>query len=209
MFIFLEIGSELSTLIPLAIALFGFQRRPVELRILAGYFLVTALLSGIMRYLASQGDWTFWLMHIYTPLEYGFFAVIFSFWERNLAVRRIIRLSVPLFVAFCLIIKLFAEGQNEFDNFSASIESVLLVALSLRAFVDLNASNPESIFALPRFWISAAVLLYFAGSLIIFSQGTLESSLWSIHNVLNISSNLLFAVAFLCHLSRPKFFGRP
>jgi hypothetical protein len=81
--------------------------------------------------------------------------------------------------------------------------------MALFTLIALLTSESESLFRQPRFWISAGVVIYTAGTLPLFILSNKLLSLpleefekvWNVNWSLTIASNLLYAVAFLSALA--------
>ena len=166
-----------------------------------GYLILLGLVDVFGLYLAFNRINNIWLFHLFTPLEYGFLVMVFSYWQKKSLLRLVLRLSIPLFALICLVNKLFLENLVTFDSFTASLEGSALIMISVYTLFNLYRGNSGPISKDPRFWITVAVLIYFAGSLPTFAFANIIA-LWSIHNILNVSSNVLFTGGFLCYRLR-------
>ena len=193
--------SAASCVIPLSIGVLRYHRLRLEMRLLLLLFASMALVEALSFYQAYNYRGTIWLFHLYTPVEYSLLALVFSFWQKRAFLRKMLLYSIPLFVLICVGSELFLATSNNFDNFTASLESVLLVAISSFTLLGINLEDGGNILGDPRFWVGTAVLIYFAGNLMIFGLSE-EITFWWTHNSLNISANLLFSGGFLCLLRR-------
>jgi len=197
----LDIISAISWAAPLLAGVFVLNRLGRETKILVGYFILIGLVDTFGLYLAANRTNTIWLFHLFTPLEYGFLVMVFSYWQKKPLLRLLLRLSIPLFALMCLVNKLFLESLVSFDNFTASLEGSALIMISVYTLFNLYRDNSGPISKDPRFWITVAVLIYFSGSLPTFAFANIIA-LWSIHSILNITSNILFSGGFLCYRLR-------
>jgi len=197
----LDIISAISWAAPLLAGVFVLNRLGRETKILVGYFILIGLVDTFGLYLAANRTNTIWLFHLFTPLEYGFLVMVFSYWQKKPLLRLLLRLSIPLFALICLVNKLFLESLVSFDNFTASLEGSALIMISVYTLFNLYRDNSGPISKDPRFWITVAVLIYFSGSLPTFAFANIIA-LWSIHSILNITSNILFSGGFLCYRLR-------
>jgi len=167
-------------------------------------------LNAILSYLSVQNIIIF---HIYTLLEYSLLAYVFFSWQPESKLKTVLRWSIPGFFIIWLVDKAFIHSLYEFDSFVVTIESVLLVTIAMYELYDLNKDVNYSIFRNPKFWVTAAVLLYFAGNLIVFSLGSfilsekaIASIAWILfHASLNAIAYLLFVVAFICQYRLQKY----
>ncbi len=197
----LSLISFLSTTLPLATGIYGFRRFNSELKILVAYFALVVLVEAYCLYQAYNSGNTMWIFRFYTPIEYSFLVLVFSFWQKRAFLRRMLLYSIPLFVLIYLGSESFLETSNNFDNFTASLESVLLVGISAFTLLGINQEDKGNILRDPRFWVGTAVLIYFSGNVMIFALSK-EITFWWAHNSLNISANLLYSGGFLCLLRR-------
>lgn len=174
-----------------------FRRLSLEVKVLVVYFALLGQVEALSLYLALNNISNMWLFHIFTPLEYGLLALVFSYWQRNTFLRLLLRLSIPLFAVLCLVNRLLSENLVSFDNFTSSLEGWALILISIYTLLQLRRDTSVPILGMPQFWIAAAVLIYFSGNLPIFAFANM-ATVWMINHILNIISNLLFAGGFLC-----------
>jgi hypothetical protein len=91
--------------------------------------------------------------------------------------------------------------ESNLDNIVLTVESVILVIFGVITL--FMALNRESIPVLknPIFWVSSALVVYFAGNLILFAlaplllsmENNLDSKwIWVVHSLINVIKNLLF-----------------
>ncbi len=197
----LDFISALSSTLPLAAGIYGFRRFNSELKILVAFFALVVLVEAYCLYQAYNFGNTMWIFRFYTPVEYSFLVLVFSFWQKRAFLRKMLLYSIPLFVLICLGSESFLETSNNFNNFTASLESVLLVAISAFTLLGINQEDKGNILRDPRLWVGTAVLVYFAGNVMVFALSK-ELTFWWTHNILNILANLLFSGGFLCLLRR-------
>jgi hypothetical protein len=176
---------------------FVFHRLRWETKILVGYFILIGLVDILALYLAFHRVVNIWLFHLFTPLEYGFLVFVFSCWQRRPAVRLLLRLSIPLFAAVCLVDKLYLEDLCRFDSIATTLEAATLIMISVYTLFDLYREDSGPLLKNLRFWVATAVLIYFSGNFPIFAFANVLT-VWSVHHILNITSNMLFTGGFLC-----------
>ena len=213
-FLTLPLLSKLSTvslLFPIAGALFVFRSLNRALKLFFIYQIISLLTTIWMVYLASRGINNLWLIHIQTPIEFGFFIWIFSMWQEEGFVKRFFQLTLPVFVFLWAILAFFVEKIDEFNTFSKPTEAIVLIIASGYCLYQVNKEKVESLFRQPSFWISSGALIYFTGTVILFTVTNLllrESAdelfaAWTVVLVMNIIANLLYARGFLCQRSTP------
>jgi hypothetical protein len=147
-----------------------------------------------------------WIIHIYTLVEYSSLMVIFSYWQKDIILKKIYKLSIPLFALIWVGAKMTLEKLNQFDQVTASLEGLILVAVSLYSLYSTSIASWNGLLKDSRFWVAAAVLIYFLSNLAFFALGNVIIK-WSMDKIklaytlswiTVIFSNILYAKGFLC-----------
>jgi hypothetical protein len=145
------------------------------------------------------------IFHLFTVVEFFLISIFYYRFLKQYFNSVIILIFIPLFfVAAFIDYKI--NGLNSMDNFSLSIESIILsvYALFLFYFILKNLLF-ENLLNSNIFWFNAAILFYFSGNLIlfVFSNYIIETSmeehytLWGIiHSFFNIMYNVFLSIGF-------------
>ncbi len=144
----------------------------------------------------------FTIYSIFTISEYCFFSYfVYKSLDSLLFKKAIIFLSIAFFLS-ATITYFRTLGKQEFDDFTTSVEGILLILYCLSFFFE-QISSQSAVFLYEKysFWIITGILLYFAGSLFLFVLGNSLSKqeikvYWDITYVANVIKNILFALAF-------------
>lgn len=91
-----------STVIPFMVGVYYYKRAEIEMRILTYLFAFTFLISLLIYLLCKLGLKFYWAQHVYTPVEYTFWMVIFYRWIGNAKIKRLVIISIPIFLAICV-----------------------------------------------------------------------------------------------------------
>lgn len=166
------------------------------MKILLIFLTIAGLIGIIVTSLAFYKINNMWLFHIYTLLETSLLLFVFSYWQKKYVLRNRLRLIILVFALIWIGAKLYLESFSRLDSYTASLECVLLVGVSAYTLFNLNNENVNTLFRDQRFWVSSAVLFYFAGNAMTFSLGNIFNT-WLIHSVLNIFANLLYTGGFI------------
>lgn len=150
-------------------------------------------------------------LHIYTIIEFSMIVYLFSKAEESFFPIKAKHILVIGFAFFALLNGLFIEGFKHFNANVRTIESLILIFLSLLFFYKiLQDSTIRKFERRPMFWIGVAVLIYFSGNLLTFllSEYALSSKkmsylIWSFHALINIIKNILFAIALWVQPFKP------
>lgn len=206
-----RIVSVLSQIVVLAAGLYARYSLAREMKILILYFGVALLADVAGISLSMKGINNLWLFHFFAIFEFGFLIYIFSIWQRNLFLKKILKFSIPLFAVMGIIVTLVLENIQQFNSFSQPVASLALVGVAAYTLFELNKESFNSVFRQPRFWIGAGVMLYFSGTLVLFSLGNVlldASAQWAktifiLSVIMNIVANLLYTGGFLCQVQKP------
>lgn len=102
------------------------------------------------------------------------------------------------YTLFFIVNMAFFQGYDTLNTYVRLTSSAIFIMMSLLYFTHLLRSLPEFfVYRIPMVWINIAVLVYFAGNLLVFvfNDKLIMTYTWIIHNILNITKNLLFTVA--------------
>lgn len=193
--------SMASVLLPLSVALAHRKMLPAELKPLLLILVIAMLCDGLAFFLVKYAINTHWIGNIYLISQ--FFLLVWMFREQ-LNRKKWVNLILIFFVVFFLVNIIFFQGPLTFNSVSNVMACLILMPLCMYYFYRLLNDLPTTdIHSLPMLWISFAVLIYYAGNFFLFLvsnyfiKGEEQSHrmLWNLHNLLNITKNILFAVA--------------
>lgn len=195
-----------SVLIPLLAGLIKFKRGSQLSFILFGYVIVSALVDAGGLITARNGINNNWMSHVFVPLEYLFFSSIYAIAVRSELWKKVIYASFWLFLGFCVLNVFLWEPLDQFNAKARVLESALLIAMVLLYFYRrLKQKEDPNFLKEPLFLFSAAILLYFSGTVVIFSflEALMQESMelarafMNIMRVLLIMLNLVIAIVLL------------
>lgn len=203
----LRLTSAFSVIIPLIFALLFFARLTKvqrKLTLLLLVVLIVEITTNVMWYHEMNN---LLIYHVYTVVEFLLFLNIF----KEVLSKLITLLGVVLlgtgFSLFSVIISLFYQRIYEFNSIAITVLSVSMILIALASFYSLLKEHSYSkVERNPIFWISAGILIYFSGNLILFYINnalnlTLEESyiIWGMHAVVNIVLILFYTRAIWVH----------
>jgi hypothetical protein len=121
--------------------------------------------------------------------------------------RKVISSLIALFTLFSVSMLLVYYKSVQFDDYTTSLESLLVIFLGVSfIFSDHGSASISKSWAHhPANWFNTGILLYFSGALFIFlltnymiaESLSLYDSFWDIHATLFLGLNLLFSIGFL------------
>ncbi|RYE16518.1 MAG: hypothetical protein EOP51_25630 [Sphingobacteriales bacterium] len=178
------------------------KRLERPLVILLIYFLISFGFDIVGTYYSELNKNNLPLFHLHTIMEFGLLSLVFYQAFPVSGLRKSIPWLVALFSGFAGVYAVF-NGTRVFNSIPRAIENVVMIAYAILYLAQLNKHMPvKRLEQFPMFWITTAVLLYFSGTLLLFTLGeylaTLEQhfpiDIWVVHSVLNVVFNILCAV---------------
>jgi len=173
------------------------------------WYLVTSFVFEIivsLLILLSISHNTLWISHVFIPIEYLFFAIIFSMWQKNIFLKKAYLWSILLIAAFTIVNTFFIQSITQASTYGVSLHKLLLVSMSAFALLDLNKEGIYPLTREYRFWVATGVLFYNLTTLMLFSLTNLILSygeqfsipLLAMNITLNVITYLIFTKGFLC-----------
>jgi hypothetical protein len=192
-----------SVLIPLSFVIVFRSRITQDIKLLL-YILFTSLLCDLLSFILSRNSInTHWIGNIYLVAQF----VLLSWMFRelfSLQGRRVVNIILVLFFLFYIINLFYGQGPKVFNSFSNVVASLILISFCFHYFYRLLHDLPIiHIHRLPMLWVCFAVMTYYAGNFFLFlvknyllyGDTGAHKLMWILHNLLNISKNVLFAIA--------------
>lgn len=207
LFDYLRYSSSLSVVIPTFIGIVRSRNLGVKLKFLLLYLIITLIKEIICVRLSLQKERN---LHIYNlalifnmiPL---FLVYYYEFSEKLL--KNVVLALITVATIFSVANITLIQGIEVFNTFSVLVINFFLTALTLLYFYTiLKKAENLNLIKIPLFWMSAGLLVYSAGTFLIFSLYEIYNNLsystsvkiWAINSILYILLNLLFSIAFLC-----------
>lgn len=184
-----------------------------KLRLFADFIFLSTIiqLSSTLLWFLSTNNMP--LLHVYVAL--GFVLLIRFYAEilKGYINRQILVVVTFAFLLFALVNTLWLQPWLSFNSNALTVESVLLIILSLFTFnFLLDSIGKERLAGLSRSinWINSGIFFYYSTSLLIFYFGDLFSSHFSVaHNRLTwtlhaLFSSIMYACFFIGLWIRPR-----
>ncbi len=165
--------------------------------------LVSAACSAVNIILLRvvEGINNHFVLHVYTASEFVLLALLYQLVLRT---KKAIAIVAVAFLLFKICDVIFITGINQVDNLAVSIESVVMICLSLLCFSRLMSSQEGNLLGVPLFWINSGILIYFSSNFFLFAYSShIFDELkeyyfyWSIHNILVVVRDILFTIAMV------------
>jgi hypothetical protein len=144
-------------------------------------------------------------LYLYITIEFGLCLLFYRYLFDRPALKSWLGVMAAIFLT-TVVLEIWFEGLNSFSTFARTAEALGLTCLSLYYFYTLMKSDHFiQLEKSPYFWINTGVLLYFMGNFFMFlsykfimEHDLASHGYWTVHSMLNIIANLLFAIGLLC-----------
>lgn len=201
-FISVSIGyiSALSILIPLISATLTYNKQNKTLKRLSVFILFSVFTESVALYYGYNGWNNMAISHLYAFIQVPLLAWIFSSFIGGLQ-NKIILFSTISYLLFSIINLIFWEDLDVFNSNQRYFAAVVIIMFCsfyfIQVFVQASVVNIE---LESNFWMSAAILIYTAGTLFLFilkSELMEEGSndYWYVNGILNIILNIGLTVS--------------
>jgi len=194
-----------SAFIPLIAAIINYKYIQKSLTSIFILLIIAIVVEVVGKLLREKGENNFFLFHGFTIIEFTLLSLFYYNFFKKYFNSLFIIVLIFGFVGVAFV-DYKINGLNDMDSFSGSTECLILTIYSLYLFYFvLQKLVFSNLLSQPVFWINSAVLLYFAGNLLlfIFSNDLLKTDLtkhyllWAvIHSFCNIFYNLFLTVGF-------------
>lgn len=194
--------SYFAVLLPLFISLRNFKRYSSEFKVLSLHLLLVTLIGGAGMVLWYMNKNNLPLLHVYTILEFSMIAWFYHIVLRGMLPVRLLPGIICIFVLFALFNAFFLQGWFQFNTLPRSIQSLLIICLSLACYFKMLSGVKSGKTEIPVFWINTGFLFYFSGALLLFSLSNyilplnhrFNIYIWTIHALFSI---LLYLFIFI------------
>jgi hypothetical protein len=206
--IYFEIAAFLTGVI------FWYKIKRPRLRLLVPFLFFIVVVEFLGRHISKDlHQSNAWLYNISIPVEYLFYAFLFSnFYKRKFS-KSLVKLFLVVFPIWVLINLFFVQGFFEFNTNFLKVGSFCMILLCFLVFVELlmgeELINP---FTQPLFWIACGLFLFNAGEFTYNTFSDLMMRKWQYGKNLfeQINNNLIFVlytciiIAIISSLWAPK-----
>jgi hypothetical protein len=208
----LDYISALSILVPLIVSFLRFTALNRDLKILTCFFVFATVIetSNFIEFTHQMNN--LWLLNIFALIEGAVFFYLCAKWFDSLKAFRAVMLLFGLYFIYWIYTTFITGNFFDFNDKEKTLKGILLIVISGYLLIRISAEDSLLMTKDYRFWILSAILIYFSVSEVVFATAhfVLENQpaiqkAWAIHSVINIISNLLFAIGFACSYQKMSF----
>jgi len=200
--IFFEFGPMI-IFIPLLISLRYHKKYPAALKNIT-YYLIVSAASQILSYILwKQHKRNLPILHIYTMVEYLVLISFYSITLKGFLTKKVFAVLAALGLAFFIVDTVFIENIYTYNTYARSTEALVFIFLSMCWYIKTVTFTTENIILLNTLkFINSAFLIYFSGSVILFSLSNIirnlspgmKLNIWTLHTFFAFILYLLIAI---------------
>lgn len=203
---YFALSSELWVLLS---ATWLYQRINQETQPFYFFFFYVVLEESFETILAmGYGIHNLWWMNIYQLTETVFFTWIFNSWLLGRKGRWWYFVMWLIFGSYWIYSTFYLHSIFKMNAFARTVECIMVSVYAAVILIRLSKRLDIPLFQNPRFWIASGAMLYFSHSVLVFAIFqvianndyvlSLIQPVWNVHSIINIFSNLLYSIAFMC-----------
>jgi hypothetical protein len=190
-------------LIPMVFSLIYFKKNRIEFNYLTFYLTLSGItqIVSFIYWLLQTNNYP--ILHIYTPIEAFLLIYFFSILLKGVISKFIFIFLFIFIVGFCALDSFMLENIYTSNTYSRSIEALIIISLSVLWYIKIvSESGVERAKYVGVNYIVAGLLIYFSGSLLLFSYSSyiqemaLQESrnLWTFHTLLFAQLSILITI---------------
>lgn len=181
------------------------------LRLFPPYLLLTLLIELYGVYLFLENKNNLPLYNFFSSFEIAFYLYFLSIVVTKPSIKRIIRVSSPLYLVLAALNILFMQGLNRFHTVTFSIGCLLIVFFSMYYFFEMfRLLKSENLSTNPAFWIVTGILFFYSSGFPMYGlvdlwaniSPFLKKNFSNIISMMNIFLYTLFTIGFVCIRTR-------
>lgn len=186
-----------------------FRSLPVALRIVTIHVLIAGMVELAATILWNYRVNNLFLLHVYTIEECGLILLFYSYLLRDVMDPRKFLYVFLGFMVLSILNSIFLQPLTRNNTYARSIEALIIIICAVSYFYkELGESKLKSPGRTPYFWINTGFLIYFSGSLVLFTLSNyirgpqykqLRLDVWTLHGFFAILMYALIAVGLWKH----------
>lgn len=180
-----------ATLPAIVVGMAKFRHLPAPLRIIALHVLIAGAVDLTATILWHQKVNNLFLLHIYTIEECGLILWFYSYLLGDAISRKWFLYVFLGFLLLSVANSIFLQPLSRNNTYARSIEAVIIIACAVLYFYKmLSEAKLKAPARSPYFWINTGFLIYFSGSLVLFTLSNyirgpqyrqLRLDIWTMH----------------------------
>ncbi|MDP1676703.1 MAG: hypothetical protein Q8L88_07520 [Bacteroidota bacterium] len=200
--------AEASCFLPAGAGLFQWKKLNSPLKILTLFFCFSVLHVIAEETLRRMSINNLFLQNIHQVVEVESFLYFFWTWSKQRILKDGIQYAAMIYLVVWTLNKVYFEQPEQFNESMSTIANFFLIVVSIFVLLELSKTATVSLLSHTIFWIGSGTILYFSGTIIIFSLSNTILQIgflyfdifWHFNWSLVIIVNLMFARSFWCKI---------
>jgi len=188
----------------------AFDKLTAPFKLIVTLVIVTGISEYYSRLIGSAYETTMPVYHVYAPVQYAFFALIYHQFLIRKTVKNLVLISAVLIIAGSVINTRVFSHLGIFPSTIMLIIDVFVVSLSLLLFLQmLRHLSSEKIYLQGVFWFNVGTLLYCCGNFLFLStysalekENLLSELLHQLNLILNYVLYGCYLIAIVAEASK-------
>ncbi len=178
------------------------------------FSIMTELVSDYFRSFAETDRYTPY--HFYIPIEYCLVTLYFSRLLQIAWLRKLLLITIPVFIIFSIIISTYFQGINELPSWQYNTEGTLIIIWCVISLFNLPINPEVNILKTFQFWFCIAFMIMFSGQFFLNgffnplknTNPEITKNLIFIYYVLNYLFYTLIIFGLLCSRPTTKYISQ-
>ncbi len=183
-----------------------YKRFGKPMRLLVWYVSAMSVVEWFEGGLAMLNIRNLWLFHFSTPLEFFLTLGVFYYWSTDKRYGRLIIFFAVAYAILCIVAMFTFEPLSTSNDLTDNVSSAIQIFCGIFLLMSILLDDKSILKSDPRFWFSAGIVFYAAGTLLLFGLFTVLLStskqlfkiVWPFNWVLSIISLGFYLRAILC-----------
>ncbi|WP_426671206.1 hypothetical protein ACPPVU_08210 [Mucilaginibacter sp. McL0603] len=196
--------SDTSGLIPVVAGIYFFKSLNADRRWILYFFILTVYVEFSNAWMASRGIHNLWQINVYTLAEFSFYIFILKSWVGGAFMRWLSIVGYVLFYGIWLSYIIPHKTLDTDTGAAGIVESIVIMLSAAYVLGTLSIATEYPVLRNYKFWFAGVAFIYFSVNillnyifeLIIQNNPAYDLSIWNIHSVVNIITNVLYANVF-------------
>lgn len=200
--------AAISIFVPAAFGIVSWKKLEFPLKIFAllcVYSVAHLVMEFIMGRLGTSNQF---LSNIHQLIEFGCLSYLYYARINEKYFRQTIQTAVIFYVIFWVYNVFYFNDPNSFNEMISMVASIILILMSVTVLTFVFKTTLTVISHSAVFWIAAGAVIYFSGTIAIFTMSNTILAmgmpyfnlLWHINWTMAIITNMMYARSFTCKI---------
>lgn len=200
--------AEFAFILPVTAGIYRWKKLSKPVKVLTIFFCFSLLIVAGEETLRRMHIHNLFLGKIHQVIEIQCFFYLYWKYSSSRVFKDGIQYAGMFYLLFWVVTQVYFDDPDKFNEIIATVANFALIVVSVLSLYELAQQATIPLHKYTMFWISAAIIIYSSGTIIIFSfsnsilalGNTYFSAFWHINWMLIIIVNSMFARSFWCKM---------